>query len=102
MATRVCPIKTEAGCGACKGYGTLRDRKGVDFYVRCEQEYQEILNSRPLWLADEPQKTAGVDHLLLYFTMESKEQCAGVIKAYQSGCSAPKEFTRGLYQKGVI
>ena len=43
-----------------------------------------------------------MDYELLYFTNESKGECAEVIAAYNNNEKAPGEFTRGLYFRKVL
>ena len=103
MITRNCPIKNGTDCAHCGGKRKLTDRLGVQFPVVCENGYSQVLNSRPIYMADRLEETAFVDFNLLWFTDESTEECASVLEKYMSGASAPdtKEFTRGLYYRGV-
>lgn len=103
MITRNCPIKNGTDCAHCGGKRKLTDRLGVQFPVVCENGYSQVLNSRPIYMADRLEETAFVDFNLLWFTDESAEECASVLEKYMSGASAPdtKEFTRGLYYRGV-
>lgn len=74
---------------------------GIDFPIVCENGCAEVLNSRPLYMADRLAEMKNMDFLTLYFTTETKSECEEVIRAYAKG-SAPKgEFTRGLYYRGV-
>lgn len=101
MMTRNCPVGTKLTCAECGGRSYLLDRMGVRFPVRCKNGCSFVLNSRPLWLADKLNDIRNVDYGLLWFTDESKEECARVISDYRGG--APQgEFTRGLYYKGVL
>ena len=59
-------------------------------------------NSRPLWLADrEDYKRLGLNFARLRFTTETAQECVSILRAYQEGKSAPGEFTRGRYERGV-
>lgn len=100
MVTRNCPIKTKLSCAECKAKSHLVDRMNVEFPVVCKNGCSYILNSRPLWISDK--SVSGIDFSLLYFTVESKEEVAQVIKAHFSHSAAGGEFTRGLYIKGVL
>ena len=86
----------------CGGRSYLLDRMGVRFPVRCKNGCSFVLNSRPLWLADKLNDIRNVDYGLLWFTDESKEECARVISDYRRGGAPQGEFTRGLYYKGVL
>lgn len=101
MLTKNCPIKNGTTCDKCRKNGTLRDRKGILFPVRCRQNYSEVFNSSPVYLADRLGDIKNVDFLLLSFTDETKVQVQRIIKEYKMGGITPKSFTRGLYYKGV-
>ncbi len=103
MITRNCPIKNGTDCAHCGGKRQLKDRLGVEFPVVCGDGYSQVLNSRPIYMADRLDETAFVDFNLLWFTDESAEECVNVLEKYISRASAPdtKDFTRGLYYRGV-
>ena len=99
MLTKNCPASFE-GCKGCNKDRFLTDRKGIRFPIRCRMGYSELLCDRPVWLADR-QKEFSVDAFLLYFTDESKERIAQIIKAYKNNTPADIPFTRGMYYRGV-
>lgn len=101
MLTRNCP-SAAAGCGACGGSGRLTDRLGTVFPVVCESGCAEVLNSRPLYMADRLPEIQNTDFHLLYFTTETRAECADILGAYAGGGAASGEFTRGLYYRGVL
>lgn len=116
MSLRSCPVRAETGCAACKQRARLTDRKGVAFPVVCHKhtafmekplgDTVELLNASPLYLADKL-PLEGFSHLLLYFTIESAQTCAGVLDAYLTGGAAaqahrPDTITRGLYYRNVL
>ncbi len=103
MITRNCPVKNGTDCARCGGKRHLTDRLGVEFPVVCGDGYSQVLNSRPIYMADRLGETAFVDFNLLWFTDESPEECASVANKYISRAPAPdvKDFTRGLYYRGV-
>ncbi|MBE6805189.1 MAG: U32 family peptidase [Ruminococcaceae bacterium] len=102
MLTSNCPIKNTKSCAECGKNCSLTDRKDVTFPVKCRMGMSEILNSRPIWLADRKDEL-DFDFLMLYFSRETKSEAAKIISAYKSGCtSAPNtEYTRGLYYRKV-
>ena len=111
MALRNCPIKAAIGCGKCRGYESLTDRKGVRFTVDCgrhdghPRQVSELYNSVPLWLADRLGELEGLSFLTLWFTRESAAQCEAVVRSYAEGRpmpGAPSEKTRGLYYRTVL
>ncbi len=101
MLTRNCPAANGISCKECKGSGKLTDRMGIDFPVVCESGCAEILNSRPLYMADRLSEMKNMDFLTLYFTTETKNECEAVMKAFVEGNPPQGEFTRGLYYRGV-
>lgn len=101
MLTRNCPIRNGTDCRTCQGTRSLTDRKGISFPVVCNNGGSELLNSRPLWLADRLPLLSELDFLLLSFTTENLEEILTVLAAYRTGGSPLGEFTRGRYDKGV-
>ena len=52
MTLEKCVIKEIADCEKCRSCSVvLKDRKGIEFPVRCRMGYSELLNSVPIWLA---------------------------------------------------
>lgn len=100
MLTRNCPLKNGRTCAECDKNGTLTDRKGISFPVRCRLGFSELFNSRPLWLAERTDEF-DTDFITLYFTFETPDECESVIARYQGGKPACGEYTRGLYYRGV-
>ena len=79
--------------------GTLRDRKGVGFFVQGEMLY----NSVPIFMADKlgEIEKAGVTHGRICFTTESAEEVQAVVKAYLYRKAWDGEFTRGKFYSKV-
>lgn len=104
MLTRNCPAANGGQCrflgGECGGQGTLTDRKGIDFPVVCRYGCSEVLNSRPIWMADRLREVAFASFGLLWLTVESPNETAQVLEAYEQGGSPPEQYTRGLYYRG--
>jgi putative protease len=115
MITENCLTQNAMGCredrcgtcvpehGPCRKVHTLQDRTGAAFPLLGVYGHRtEVQNSRVLWLADRPDwKHLGLAYARLRFTTETPDECAAVLKAYAQGASAPGEFTRGLYERGV-
>lgn len=101
MLTRNCPVKNKLTCAECGRGSHLTDRMGIDFPVQCSFGCSELLNSRPVYLADRLDELKGADWLLLRFTDESPEEVKRVISAYRGGTPPKGDFTRGLYYRGV-
>ena len=100
MLTRNCPVKLKNSCANCSG--TLVDRKGVKFPVKCRMGCSEIFNSVPIYMAERQSELKGLDFGLFYFTNESKNEAARIINDYKNKSAAQGEFTRGMFYRGVL
>lgn len=103
MLTRNCPdgIRPQD----CSDPGTLpelTDRKGVRFPVAQNGDAYELLNSVPLYLGDKTRELPGGLFRLFWFTTEPAAEVEHILTNYETGAPADTEFTRGLYQKGVL
>ena len=101
MLVRNCPVKNVKTCAECKGKSFLTDRMGFRFPVLCRGYYQEILNSKVIYLGDRQDEIKNLDFLTLLFTFEKRESVDAVLNAYRKGKGAKGDFTRGLYYRGV-
>lgn len=94
-----------AGAPCAQDQPALRDRIGACFPVVCGAagDCVEVLNDRPLWMCDRKEELweTGVSFLQLYFTTETPEETAAVLRAFRVGEAPPAAFTRGLYRRGV-
>lgn len=109
MITRNCPVRNAMGCAKCgKRFKTVTDRKGVDFFVDCENGCSQLYNGAPLYLADRTEDFRGISWQILYFTKENPEQIRAVLRAYREGSPLEglglerREVTRGLYYRHVL
>lgn len=101
MLTRNCPIKNNIGCDRCRKNGTLTDRKGYKFEVKCSSyPCVEILNPLPLYMGDRINEIK-TDFIHFYFTNENKEQVYDIVNMYESKAKMDTKYTRGLYYRGV-
>ena len=101
MRFRNCPVRARIGCGKCGGAGELTDRKGVRFPVECTgKKYSTLLNSVPLHVAERDLR--GADHIVLYFTRETREECAGVLEDFARRRKSEKPRTGGLYYRELL
>ncbi len=101
MLTRNCPVKNGKTCNECKRNGEIVDRMGIHFPVKCNMGYSEILNSRPIYMADRLREIRECDILFFNFTTESPSEVESVLKAYKNQEKPTGEFTRGLLYRGV-
>lgn len=102
MLFRNCPLKNGISCKDCKKDGVITDRLGIDFPIRCRGGYSELLNSKPIWLADRTNELSALDFIVLYFTREAPDRVAEVISAYKNELPPDTDHTRGLYYRGTI
>ncbi len=102
MLFKNCPLKNSISCKECKKQGVITDRLGIEFPVRCRGGYSELLNSKPLWLADRKNELSALDFTVLYFTRETPERVKKVIEAYKDGLPPDIDHTRGLYYRGTL
>ena len=100
MLTRACPLQNVTDCAHCDGTGTLTDRKARKFPVRCGLGVRTIYNPVAMYMGDKPDALA-VDYGVAYFTDESPERAAQVLRLIQRKAPYDDEFTRGLYFKGT-
>ncbi|MCI2055688.1 MAG: U32 family peptidase [Oscillibacter sp.] len=115
MITENCLVKNAYNCGCdkqgacvsasgrCAGRHYLNDRTGASFPLLPAFGHRtEIENCKVLYLADRTDwEESGLAFARLRFTTESAEECAEVLERYLSHAKTPKEFTRGLYDRGV-
>jgi putative protease len=102
MTFHNCPAKGARGCGSCAGKAVLTDRMNSQFPVVCRSRaYSQLLNGVPLYLADKQEALTGLDFITLYFTTESRGECADIIRRYSEHIPAAGEFTRGLYFRSL-
>lgn len=101
MIFKNCPVRNGKTCRQCQKGSGITDRKGVEFPIRCRAGFSELLNSRPVCLADKIGEIAA-DYPLLFFTDETARQVEEILEAYRNGQPLPGEFTRGMFQKGVL
>lgn len=102
MLTRNCPIANGRDCKNCDRKGTVTDRMKIEFPVRCRMGFAELLNSKPIYLADRLTETVGLDFLLLYFTDESRADAERVLREYRNGGTPRGDYTRGLYYRETL
>ena len=102
MKLRACPVKASMGsCAGCHGRSVLTDRIGEQFPIICrEKQYSELLNCVPLYAGDRsiPPVSSG----LLYFTIETKEECKEAFDAYMNKAEFPGRKTAGLYFRKLL
>ena len=108
MVMENCPIGNAGNCRGekklCRGDNTLTDRTGAQFPMMGQYGCRcEIENSLPMYLADKEEwKRCGLRWARLRFTTETPEECVKVLRLYRSENAVfDKEFTRGLFYRGV-
>ena len=61
-----------------------------------------MLNSKVLWLADKKGDFGEYGFWLFNFTDETRDRVGEVIAEYFAASKTEKDFTRGLYERGVL
>ena len=102
MVTANCPVNNEITCAKCGRAGSLTDRTGAQFPVRCKNGCSFIFNSVPLCVYDKKADFSAADYHLLSFTTESPEECERIISEYRKGTAPSYPYTRGLYYRNVL
>ena len=101
MRFRVCPAQGKNGCGDCKGFAVITDRRGTDFYNICSaKKYSSLLNSVPLYIGDKEYN--GADFVTLYFTFEKREKCQMIFDCFINKKSPGMRKTGGLYYRELL
>jgi len=101
MKLRSCPLRSEKGCGSCKGSGVLTDRMGEKFTVICrDKQYSELLNFVPVYVGDK--SLPKLDFEELYFTTETAEECKNIFDIYTAKAAPYFERTAGLYFRELL
>ncbi len=102
MLTRNCPNKSAGiSCQDCKGHGEMQDRKGKKFILTCGKTATEVLNCVPLKLCDKLEELKNISFHTYYFTVENYVESVEKISEIHSNFLFLKDFTRGLYFRGV-
>ena len=103
MLTRNCPAPNKkGGCASCDGAREIIDRAGERFPIECRYGMSEVLNSKVLWLADKKGDFGEYAFWILNFTGETRDRVGEVIAEYAVSTKPEKDFTRGLYERGVL
>lgn len=98
MLLEKCVIRDTASCEVCNsGKAELCDRRGIKFPLVREQEHRNVLlNSVPVYMADKAEQlnkyNAGGHHFL--FTVETMQECLGIMYAYDNRLSPDKPVRR--------
>lgn len=102
MLTRACPLHNVHSCARCNQTGTLLDRKGMRFPVRCTgpNGARTVYNPIPLYWGDR-RAALGRAAPLLYFSIETQRRADEVLALFEAGRPFDGPFTRGLYEKGT-
>ncbi len=102
MLTRCCPgYTTQGGCRGCDKHQILQDRMGKKFIFTCDGNCTEILNCVPLLIPDKINDFWGIDFYDFRFTVENSVEKVENIRRFSSKNQNLKDFTRGLYYRGI-
>lgn len=101
MLLRACPITGTRNCEKCPHRGgALTDRKGINFKIRCQGEYSELLNSRPLYAFHKEHLFGGAD--ILYYDLSEEKEINGFINKIKEKSPPTGEWTLGLYDNKLL
>lgn len=112
MVTANCIRKTLGGCEKKPGYLYIRDRYRKKFAVKtcCDDCYNVIYNSAPLFLADQAEEICRMHpgEVRMDFSTESAQETARMLQIYQKAFLEKEKteppgtaFTRGHFKRGV-
>lgn len=102
MLTRACPGHTARGaCHTCNKKQTLQDRMSKYFIFTCDGICTEILNSVPLLIPSKINDFFGIDFQVFRFSVENYVEKVENSPENLSKNQNLKDFTRGLYYRGV-
>lgn len=111
MAVENCPMRALGKCRNHRDFGCITDRKNAHFPIKCNEGCTaEILNSKPIYLADKPEifKKLKISAIRLLFTVENFTECGKIIREYKNAVNGIKAetpgentFTRGHFFRGV-
>lgn len=103
MLTRNCPGKNSTlSCKECGGKSYLKDRKNLKFPYMCRMGCTQIFNSVPLYMGDKAKDFTNIDFKILRFTVENYVEKVEKLDKIREFDKLRQEFTRGLYNKGVL
>ena len=101
MRFRACPARGKNGCGSCTGRPTLRDRYGAPFTLLCaDRRYSTMLNPIPVYTGNV--RMPATDFYTLYFTEETRAECAAVTEDFLNRRNPAFRKTLGLYDKTLL
>lgn len=102
MLCRNCPNKSIGiECSSCKNKSVLKDRRNIPFPMRCDGNCTEILNSLPLFIAEEEISEVSSSFNILRFSVENYVETVERIKGFNAFSTSDDKLTRGLYHRGV-
>lgn len=102
MLTRNCPQKSgNISCKDCDNAGKVVDRLQKDFFLKCECGCVEVLNSVPLIMLEKIYNFVNIDFQVFRETVENSVENVENIRNLMRKHLENKNFTYGLYYRGV-
>ncbi len=102
MTFRACPARGKKGCQGCSGMPKITDRLGNEMTISCkDKQYSQLLNPKPIYMADRLHEIRNADFLSLHFTDQTQAECCEIINKYINREKSEQDFTRGLYYKEI-
>lgn len=114
MLTRNCPISNAKSCKGCQTTSYLTDRKSTNFPVMCSKykssgkilpsfsNYSEVFNSLAMTLSDRMFQLRSVDFGILRFTVENNDETAKILGDFIRQKNSLSDYTRGLFNRGIL
>lgn len=102
MLVRNCPGRSGGkSCSSCKKDLRLQDRRNVLFPIICDGICSEILNSVPLLMPERIYNKNAIDFEVFRFTVENYVENVENTLDYYRKTLQKKEYTGGLYLRGI-
>ncbi len=102
MLTRCCPgLTAKASCKGCSKNKTLQDRMNKKFIFTCDGNCTEVLNCVPLLIPDKINTFLKLQFHTFRYTVENSVEKVENIIENSSENQNSRNFTRGLYYRGV-
>lgn len=102
MLCRNCPCKSEGiDCKSCKNRSKMTDRKGKQFFLRCDGTCTEALNCVPLYIAPQEISKVSTSFHTLRLSVENYVENVKDDADFNAFPMLKDKFTRGLYRRGV-
>lgn len=102
MLCRACPNRSAGiSCKSCKNQSKMTDRKGKQFFLKCDGGCTEVLNCVPLFIAGKEISNLSTNIHIFRFSVENYVENVETTADLTHFLMLKPHFTRGLYHRGV-